>query len=72
VNYIRNSVKAVVNAYTGAVTLYQWGDGDPVRGAWENAFPGVILMFRSLGGLSVPVSLMAEGVMGVGWVLRRG
>ena len=28
-NYIRNSVKAVVNAYTGAVTLYQWGTGRP-------------------------------------------
>ena len=30
VNYIRNSVKAVVNAYTGAVTLYQWGPHDPM------------------------------------------
>jgi uncharacterized protein len=42
VNYIRNSVKAVVNAYTGAVTLYQWGASDPVLNAWEKAFPGVI------------------------------
>jgi uncharacterized protein len=42
VNYIRNSVKAVVNAYTGAVTLYQWGSGDPVLDAWKKAFPGVI------------------------------
>jgi uncharacterized protein len=42
VNYIRNSVKAVVNAYTGAVTLYQWGGHDPVLDAWKNAFPGVI------------------------------
>jgi uncharacterized protein len=42
VNYIRNSVKAVVNAYTGAVTLYQWGGDDPVLEAWEKAFPGVI------------------------------
>ena len=30
VNYIRNSVKAVVNAYTGQVTLYQWGQADPL------------------------------------------
>ena len=30
VNYIRNSVKAVVNAYTGAVTLYQWDAADPI------------------------------------------
>jgi uncharacterized protein len=42
VNYIRNSVKAVVNAYTGAVTLYQWGGNDPVLDTWEKAFPGVI------------------------------
>jgi uncharacterized membrane protein (UPF0182 family) len=42
VNYIRNSVKAVVNAYTGAVTLYRWGGNDPVLEAWEKAFPGVI------------------------------
>jgi len=42
VNYIRNSVKAVVNAYTGAVTLYQWRTSDPVLTAWEKAFPGVI------------------------------
>jgi uncharacterized protein len=42
VNYIRNSVKAVVNAYTGAVTLYQWGGDDPVLDAWKRAFPGVI------------------------------
>jgi uncharacterized membrane protein (UPF0182 family) len=42
VNYIRNSVKAVVNAYTGAVTLYQWGSNDPVLDTWMKAFPGVI------------------------------
>jgi uncharacterized protein len=42
VNYIRNSVKAVVNAYTGAVNLYQWGGNDPVLDAWKKAFPGVI------------------------------
>jgi uncharacterized membrane protein (UPF0182 family) len=42
INYIRNSVKAVVNAYTGAVTLYRWGRNDPVLDTWMNAFPGVI------------------------------
>ena len=30
VNYIRNSVKATVDAYTGAVHLYEWGPRDPV------------------------------------------
>jgi len=42
VNYVRNSVKAVVNAYTGAVELYQWGAPDPLLKAWRNAFPGII------------------------------
>ena len=42
INYIRNSVKAVVNAWTGAVSLYQWGPPDPMLQAWRNAFPGVI------------------------------
>jgi uncharacterized protein len=53
VNYIRNSVKAVVNAYTGAVTLYQWGGNDPVLDAWEKAFPGVIKPERA-----IPAALM--------------
>src|SRR6266851_944254 len=42
VNYIRNSVKAVVNAYTGAVTLYQWSNNDPVLETWRKAFPGIV------------------------------
>jgi uncharacterized protein len=42
VNYIRNSVKAVVNAYTGAVTLYRWGPSDPLLSTWMRAFPGII------------------------------
>jgi hypothetical protein len=42
VNYIRNSVKAVVDAYTGKVTLYQWGPRDPLLEAWSKAFPGLI------------------------------
>jgi uncharacterized protein len=42
VNYIRNSVKAVVNAYTGAVSLYRWGGNDPILDTWMKAFPGVI------------------------------
>jgi len=42
INYVRNSVKAVVNAYTGAVHLYQWGPPDPLLEAWQKAFSGVI------------------------------
>jgi uncharacterized membrane protein (UPF0182 family) len=40
VNYIRNSVKATVDAYDGTVTLYQWDEKDPVLATWSKAFPG--------------------------------
>ncbi|HWC35371.1 MAG TPA: UPF0182 family protein [Mycobacteriales bacterium] len=52
INYIRNSVKATVNAYTGQVSLYEWdqvpsdadpsANPDPVLKTWEKAFPGVV------------------------------
>ena len=42
VNYIRNSVKATVDAYTGKVTLYAWDANDPVLKAWMSAFPGTV------------------------------
>ncbi|KAB8292770.1 UPF0182 family protein [Bifidobacterium avesanii] len=39
-NYIRNSVKATVDAYDGSVDLYAWDADDPVLKAWEQIFPG--------------------------------
>jgi uncharacterized membrane protein (UPF0182 family) len=42
INYIRNSVKATVDAYSGQVTLYQWDEKDPVLKTWSKAFPGTI------------------------------
>ena len=42
VNYIRNSVKATVDAYDGTVHLYQWGSKDPVLNTWKKVFPGLI------------------------------
>ena len=42
VNYIRNSVKAVVDAYDGSVDLYQWDTKDPILKTWMKVFPGVI------------------------------
>ncbi|MGN9812169.1 UPF0182 family membrane protein [Micromonospora sp. BQ11] len=40
VNYIRNSVKATVDAYDGTVTLYEFDETDPVLKAWNKAFGG--------------------------------
>ncbi|HEY6933163.1 MAG TPA: UPF0182 family protein [Marmoricola sp.] len=45
VNYLRNSVKATVDAYTGKVTLYEWHENqprDPLLKAWESVFPGLV------------------------------
>lgn len=42
INYIRNSVKAVVDAYDGTVTLYEWDEQDPILKAWSSAFPDVV------------------------------
>ncbi|RYB92920.1 UPF0182 family protein [Nocardioides oleivorans] len=42
VNYLRNSVKATVDAYDGTVTLYQWDQDDPILKAWSAVFPGTV------------------------------
>jgi len=42
VNYIRNSVKATVDAYDGTVNLYGWDENDPVLKTWSKAFPNSI------------------------------
>lgn len=42
VNYIRNSVKATVDAYTGQVTLYTWDDQDAVLKTWQKIYPSKV------------------------------
>ncbi len=43
ITYLRNSVKATVDAYDGTVTLYAFGGADPVRDAWNKAFGGNLI-----------------------------
>ncbi|MEX1008484.1 MAG: UPF0182 family protein [Acidimicrobiia bacterium] len=38
-NYVRNSVKATVDAYEGTVTFYVFDNKDPIIKAWRSAFP---------------------------------
>ncbi len=52
-NYIRNSVKAVVDAYTGEVTLYAFDEQDPILQAWRKAFPD---LFAAKGDISPELS----------------
>ena len=39
VNYIRNSVKAVINAYDGSVNFYIMDNDDPIIRVWKRIFP---------------------------------
>jgi uncharacterized protein len=58
-NYIRNSVKAVVDAYDGTVTLYEWTPNgqavDPILQTWEKVYPGTVQPYDA-----IPADLMAH------------
>jgi uncharacterized protein len=56
VNYMRNSVKATVDAYDGTVKLYQFDDQDPVLKAWNKAFGGHLIIPKA----QIPPSLAAH------------
>lgn len=48
VNYIRNSVKATVNAYDGTVTLYAWEPEDPLLQAWMEVYDGTVKPYSEM------------------------
>ncbi|WP_394939054.1 UPF0182 family protein [Psychromicrobium sp. YIM B11713] len=50
INYIRNSVKATVDAYDGSVTLYAWDDKDPILKTWENIYPTTVKPISEMSG----------------------
>jgi len=50
INYIRNSVKATVDAYDGSVTLYAWDDEDPILKAWEKVYPTTVKPISEMSG----------------------
>ncbi len=56
VNYMRNSVKATVDAYDGTVKLYQFDDKDPVLKAWNQAFGGKLIIPKA----QIPAQLAAH------------
>ena len=53
INYIRNSVKATVDAHSGEVTLYAWDDKDPILQTWQKVFPSTL----------EPMSEMSENLL---------
>ena len=50
VNYVRNAVKATVDAHDGSVKLYGWDTGDPMLKAWSKAFPGAVRPLSEISG----------------------
>ena len=50
INYVRNSVKATVDAYDGSVSLYAWDTEDPLLQAWDKAFPGALTPLSEMSG----------------------
>lgn len=55
INYIRNSVKVVMDAYDGSVTFYQADENDPIIKTYAKIFPGT---FRPLS--QMPLSLRSH------------
>lgn len=50
VNYIRNSVKATVDAYDGKVSLYAWDSEDPLLKSWGKIFPDTLKDVSEMSG----------------------
>ena len=41
INYMRNSVKVVIDAYNGTTTFYAFDSADPILAAYRSIFPGL-------------------------------
>ncbi|MCS6710946.1 UPF0182 family protein [Brachybacterium sp. EF45031] len=50
VNYLRNGVKATVDAFDGSVTLYAWDTEDPILRAWQETFPQALRPAQEIDG----------------------
>jgi uncharacterized membrane protein (UPF0182 family) len=48
VNYIRNSIKVVIDAYNGTTTLYRIDEKDPMAATLDRAFPGLLKPFKDM------------------------
>jgi hypothetical protein len=71
INYIRNSVKATVDAYDGSVKLYAWDEKDPVLKTWMKIFPNTVRPVSEMSGallshVRYPADLfkMQRGILG--------
>ncbi len=71
INYIRNSVKATVDAYDGSVKLYAWDAKDPILKTWMKVYPNTVKPVSEMSGsllshIRYPADLfkMQRGILG--------
>jgi uncharacterized membrane protein (UPF0182 family) len=67
VNYVRNSVKVVVDAYQGSVDFYVFAPDDPLIATWRKVLPG---MFRDRA--QMPAALQRHVRYPQGLLLTQG
>ena len=60
-NYLRNSVKAVIDAYNGSVTFYVFDRHDPIIKAYRRMLPGLFKDARRDAGKSAPPHPLSGG-----------
>ncbi|HEY7319017.1 MAG TPA: UPF0182 family protein [Candidatus Binatia bacterium] len=72
VNYVRNSVKAVVDAFNGSVTFYVFEPEDPLIRAWQRIFPGLFTTREKMpDGLRVHVRYPRDFLLTQGLVYAK-
>ncbi len=47
-NYVRNSVKATIDAYDGTVNFYRVDDDDPLIETWDKVYPSLLSPFETM------------------------
>jgi uncharacterized membrane protein (UPF0182 family) len=67
VNYIRNSVKVVVDAYNGSVDFYMFDQEDPLIRTWNNVVPGLLKPWQEM-----PESLLEHIRYPVDFLMMQG
>lgn len=66
-NYVRNAVKAVVDAYDGSVTLYVFDPDDPIIQVYDRIYPGLLRQRAAM-----PAELFAHVRYPEGYLLAQG
>ncbi len=64
-NYVRNSVKIVIDAYTGKMTFYVTDPNDPIIKTYEKAFPGMFTPASQMSNQLIPHLRYPEDIFAV-------